>query len=58
MDDLEDLALVEPTDTAPSRVLVFRFVSALIRLIQSAERTAAPAPSRTPARARARSPAP
>jgi four helix bundle protein len=63
MDDLEDLDLVGPGETKPCRVLVFRIVSALIRLIQSAERAGVSERKRssespTPARARARSLAP
>ena len=52
IDDLEDLGVVAASDTNPSRVLVFRIVGALIRLIQSVDpdspaRAPAPPPART-----------
>lgn len=59
LDDLEDLGLVTAAETAAAHQLVFRIVSALVRLIQSTERTPlTPTRTRKPAHAPTRTRAP
>lgn len=60
LDDLEDLDLIAPEQAASAQHLIFRIVSALVRLIQSLDpnttpsRTRKPDPTHAPAHAHAR----